>query len=100
MEPYRGIIRSRPKRSKKDFERFIVLGDADPIVVEQHIKQIMKVNNTKPAKKKVKNLIVEKAQAPAVKRESVLQIPKDKVRNSILLQAANQVQRSSMRVLP
>lgn len=34
MEPYRGIIRSRPKKSKKDEGRFIVLGDADPIVVE------------------------------------------------------------------
>lgn len=100
MEPYRGIIRSRPKKTKKDFDRFIVLGDADPNVVEQHIQQIMKLNNAKPAKKKIKNLIVERAQAPVVKRESILQNPKDKVRNSILLQAANQVQRHSMRALP
>jgi hypothetical protein len=34
MEPYRGIIKSRPRQTKKDYDRFIVLSDADPKVVE------------------------------------------------------------------
>ena len=42
MQPYRSIIKNRPRQIKKDVDRFIVLGDADPHVVEARIADIMK----------------------------------------------------------
>ena len=50
MEPYRGIIKSRPRQAKRDYDRFIVLGDADPKIVEQRIGEIMKNQQSMPAK--------------------------------------------------
>lgn len=34
-EPYRTLLRARPKDKKSHLERFIVLGDADPRHVEE-----------------------------------------------------------------
>ena len=36
-EPYTTLLRARPKDKKSNFERFIVLGDADPSHVEERL---------------------------------------------------------------
>lgn len=36
-EPYTTLLRARPKEKKSHFERFIVLGDADPKHVEERL---------------------------------------------------------------
>ena len=36
-EPYTTLLRARPKDKKSHFERFIVLGDADPRHVEERL---------------------------------------------------------------
>ena len=36
-EPYTTLLRARPKEKKTHFERFIVLGDADPRHVEERL---------------------------------------------------------------
>jgi len=36
-EPYRTLLRARPKEKKSHLERFIVLGDADPRHVEDSL---------------------------------------------------------------
>ena len=36
-EPYTTLLRARPKDKKSHFERFIVLGDADPKHVEERL---------------------------------------------------------------
>jgi hypothetical protein len=53
MDPYRGIIKSRPKPNKQNYDRFIVLGDADPQVVEQRVTELMK-KNQKPTIERAK----------------------------------------------
>lgn len=43
LDPFRGILKSRAKL-KQNYDRFIVLGDADPKVVENRIQDLMKQN--------------------------------------------------------
>lgn len=59
MEPYRNILRSKPRQAKKNYDRFIVLGDADPKVVEERIAQAMKKPTSKS--RNPKPVVVEKA---------------------------------------
>ena len=40
-EPFMTLLRARPKEKKTHFERFIVLGDADPKHVEERLGNAM-----------------------------------------------------------
>jgi hypothetical protein len=43
-EPYMTLLRARPKEKKTHFERFIVLGDADPKDVEERLGSALVYN--------------------------------------------------------
>ncbi len=47
QEPYRTILRARPKQIKNRFERFIALGDSDQAEVQRRVNEVVKSNNRK-----------------------------------------------------
>jgi hypothetical protein len=59
QEPYRTILRARPKQVGNRFERFIALADSDPKEVQKRVEETLANKNRK------KNITFETSPSPS-----------------------------------